>query len=292
MNGLGGSYSQILVNGRPVFSPLTGLYGMEQIPANMVERIEVVRGGGSALYGSSAIGGTVNIITRIPFKSTYDFNFVGNSVNGKTPDLLLNGNLNLVNKKRNAGAAIFVNLRRREAYDHNGDNFSELPELKNNSFGANLFFKPAMNQKLEVNFMSLMEERYGGEMVDKPAYQAQQAEERTHYVFMGGLDYQINFNDDNSSFIAYFAGQLTNRDHYTGILPDDEDELLDHVKNPPYGVTENTTLQFGTQVNHRFNKVGRGNKVLTVGVEYLMDDVLDTIPAYNYNVEGHCGFEM
>ncbi len=46
MNGLGGGYSQILINGRPVFSPLTGLYGMEQIPANMVERIEVVRGGG------------------------------------------------------------------------------------------------------------------------------------------------------------------------------------------------------------------------------------------------------
>ncbi len=66
MNGLGGGYSQILINGRPVFSPLTGLYGMEQIPANMVERIEVVRGGGSALYGSSAIGGTVNVITRIP----------------------------------------------------------------------------------------------------------------------------------------------------------------------------------------------------------------------------------
>lgn len=46
MNGLGGGYSQILINGRPVFSPLTGLYGMEQIPANMVERIEVVRGEG------------------------------------------------------------------------------------------------------------------------------------------------------------------------------------------------------------------------------------------------------
>jgi outer membrane receptor for ferrienterochelin and colicins len=50
MNGLGGSYSQILMNSRPIFSPLIGLYGLEQIPASMVERIEVVRGGGSALY--------------------------------------------------------------------------------------------------------------------------------------------------------------------------------------------------------------------------------------------------
>ena len=44
INGLQGGYSQILINGRPIFSPLTGLYGMEQIPANMIERIEIVRG--------------------------------------------------------------------------------------------------------------------------------------------------------------------------------------------------------------------------------------------------------
>ena len=55
MNGTGRGYSQILINGRPVFSPLTGLYGMEQIPVNMIERIEVVRGVVLALYGSSAI---------------------------------------------------------------------------------------------------------------------------------------------------------------------------------------------------------------------------------------------
>ena len=68
MNGLSGGYSQILINGRPVFSPLTGLYGMEQLPVNMIDRVEVIRGGGSSLYGSSAIGGTVNVITKIPKK--------------------------------------------------------------------------------------------------------------------------------------------------------------------------------------------------------------------------------
>ena len=46
MNGLAGGYSQILINGRPIFSPLTGLYGLEQIPTNMIERIETIRGGG------------------------------------------------------------------------------------------------------------------------------------------------------------------------------------------------------------------------------------------------------
>jgi len=289
MNGLGGGYSQILINGRPVFSPLTGLYGMEQIPANMVERIEVVRGGGSALYGSSAIGGTVNVITRIPKESSYDVNMTSQFINGGATDHMLSGNVNMVTHKRNAGAAIFVNRRMREAYDHNGDNFSELPELANNSFGANLFFKPSYNQKLELSFSSLTEYRYGGEMVNEPAHMALQSEERTHYVLMGGLDYQINFNQENSSFIAYLAGQKTDRDHYTGIVPDNLDDLLDHMIDPPYGYTHNLTLQAGTQVNHRFEDFLGGTNVLTAGAEYVYDDVLDTIRAYNYVVDQTTG---
>ncbi|MDD2636607.1 MAG: TonB-dependent receptor, partial [Bacteroidales bacterium] len=120
MNGLGGGYSQILINGRPVFSPLVGLYGMEQIPANMVNRIEVVRGGGSALYGSSAIGGTVNVITNIPNQNHYSVSFTGHQINNSALENVLNANVSMVSKKRNAGVAIFVNRRYREAYDHEG----------------------------------------------------------------------------------------------------------------------------------------------------------------------------
>lgn len=201
MNGLGGSYSQILMNSRPIFSPLIGLYGLEQIPANMVERIEVVRGGGSALYGSSAIGGTVNVITQIPQSNSYDMSYAYHSINGKANDHVLNGNISMVNKKRNVGAVLFVSHRNREQYDHEGltllpdgstikerDNFSELPKLKNNSFGANLFYEPTDNQKLELNFTSMYEYRYGGEMVDKLAHLAKQSEERIHHIMMGGLD--------------------------------------------------------------------------------------------------------
>ena len=55
INGLDGHYSQILMNSRPMFSALTGVYGLEQIPANMIDRVEVMRGGGSALFGLSLI---------------------------------------------------------------------------------------------------------------------------------------------------------------------------------------------------------------------------------------------
>ena len=66
INGLQGHYTQIMIDSRPMLSALSGVYGLEQYPADMIERVEVIRGGGSALFGSSAIAGTVNIITKEP----------------------------------------------------------------------------------------------------------------------------------------------------------------------------------------------------------------------------------
>ena len=86
MNGLAGGYSQILINGRPIFSPLTGLYGMEQIPVNMIDRIEIVRGGGSSLYGSSAVGGVVNVITKLPKKNGFSFGYDYGNINKSADD--------------------------------------------------------------------------------------------------------------------------------------------------------------------------------------------------------------
>lgn len=304
MNGLGGGYSQILINGRPIFSPLVGLYGMEQIPANMIDRIEIVRGGGSALYGSSAIGGTVNVITHIPNQNDYSVSFTTQRINKSSFDNVLNANVTMVSEKRNAGIVLFANSRNREQYDHKGitlhddgtttiekDNFSELPAIRSNSYGGTLFFRPTPNQKLEVNFSSLYEYRYGGEMIDKVAHLAQQSEERIHNIFMGGADYQINFNDDNSSVIAYFSGQHTNRKHYTGLYPVREEYASDsaftiaeqtHLKNPPYGTSSNATFQWGTQINHRINDFIIGSNVLTGGMEYIVDDIVDSIPQYRY----------
>lgn len=285
MNGLQGGYSQILINGRAIFSPLTGLYGLEQIPVNMIERIEVVRGGVSALYGSSAIGGTVNVITKVPTKNSYSLTNTYQSIDGKASDNILSGNGTLVNEKQNAGATFFVSNKNRQAYDANGDNFSEAPKLKNNSFGANFFYMPDKHQKLSVSLSSIYEYRFGGEMVDKPAYLAQQSEERMHNILMGSLDYQINFNEDKNSLIFYYGGQQTDRLHYTGIIPDDEAEKQAFFADPPYGTSDVTTHQGGIQFNSRFDRFLGGNTLLTVGTEYVHDAVLDQIKPYNYLID-------
>ncbi|MEZ7929473.1 MAG: TonB-dependent receptor, partial [Flavobacteriales bacterium] len=285
MNGLTGGYSQILINGRAIFSPLTGLYGMEQIPTNMIDRIEVVRGGGSSLYGSSAIGGIVNVITKIPTSNNYSLGYDFSIINGDTQDKVISGNATVISGNKNSGATFFVNNRNRGWYDHNGDNFSELPSLRDNTFGATLFLLPSKNQKLEANLGSIHEYRYGGEMIDGIPHFSMQSEERVHDVLLGNLDYQINFNDSRSSFIAYLAAQQTNRTHYTGIRPEIGSAAdVIHLENPPYGTSLNTTKQAGFQINHTINKFF-GPNVLTLGSEVVADDVMDEISTYNYLVD-------
>ena len=285
INGLSGGYSQILINGRPTFSPLTSLYGLEQIPVNMIDRVEIVRGGGSALYGSSAIAGTVNVLTKMPEFNSFDISSRYSLINGQSSDVLTMGNATIINENGKSGLALYFNNRKREYYDHNGDNFSELPSIDLSSFGGTFFLRPIINHKLEVSFSNMIENRYGGEMILDSAHIAQQSEDRSHDVFIGNIDYEITSRDNHSSFIFYCSGQNTNRDHYTGIHPDNEDELSIFMSNPPYGGSLTTTYQSGIQANHTAQEFPLGKNTITLGGEYLFNEVLDSIPIYNYFVD-------
>lgn len=66
INGLEGPYTMILIDGMPIVSSLSTVYGLSGIPNSLVERIEIVKGPASALYGSEAVGGIINIITKKP----------------------------------------------------------------------------------------------------------------------------------------------------------------------------------------------------------------------------------
>lgn len=273
MNGLGGSYSQILVNSRPIFTSLMSLYGLEQIPANMIDRVEVVRGGGSVLYGSSAIAGTVNIITKEPKESTYTLSSNSSLIDGSSWDHFLNANVNAVNEEQNAGVSFFASHRDREAFDANSDGFSELAQLKNNSFGFNAFFKPTERDEVDVNGWSIYEERKGGNKLDKPADQADQAEYRLHNILVGGFNWDRRLSD-RSSFSVYGSGQNTKRTHYTGIEQSDG-----------WGETKSNTLQGGLQYNYTSPDFMGGSNTFTTGIEHQYDDTFDEIEAYNYRID-------
>ena len=77
-------------------SALSGVYGLEQIPVNMIERVEVVRGGGSALFGANAVGGTINIITKDPINNSFQVSSTMSNMNSKSWEQYVGANASLV----------------------------------------------------------------------------------------------------------------------------------------------------------------------------------------------------
>lgn len=276
MNGLGGSYSQVLINSRPVFSSLMSLYGLEQIPANMIDRVEIVKGGGSVLYGSSAIAGTVNILTKEPRKSSFTLSNNSSLIGNKTWDHFFNANLTTVNEEQNAGVSFFASHRNRNSYDANGDGFSEMPLLQNNSFGFNSFFKLSPQDKLEINGWSINEERKGGNKLELQADKADQSEYRLHNILVGGFNYERQSKDKESSFSVYGSAQNTKRTHYTGI------DQID-----AWGHTKNYSIQSGIQYNYKVNDFLNGKNTFTTGVENQYEYTFDEIKAYDYLIDQH-----
>ena len=274
MNGLGGSYSQILINSRPVFSSLMSLYGLEQIPANMIDRVEIVKGGGSVLYGSSAIAGTVNILTKEPRKSSFTLSNNSSLIGNKTWDHFFNANLTAVNDEQNAGVSLFASHRNRDSYDANGDGFSEMPILQNNSFGFNSFFKLSPQDKLEINGWSINEERKGGNKLDLQADKADQSEYRLHHILVAGFNYERQAKDKSSSFSIYSSAQNTKRTHYTGI------DQID-----AWGHTKNYSVQNGVQYNYISSEFLNGKNTFTAGVENQYEYTFDEIKAYDYLID-------
>jgi outer membrane receptor for ferrienterochelin and colicins len=148
MNGLEGAYSQILINSRPIFSALAGVYGLEMLPASMVDRVEVVRGGGSVLYGGNAIAGTVNIITKDPIKNSFEAGINQSFTNFEAPDRTITFNGSIVSDKLDKGVTFFGYNRKRDPWDANGDGFSEIVKLQSNTFGFDAFWNTSDRGKL------------------------------------------------------------------------------------------------------------------------------------------------
>jgi len=284
MNGLPGGYSQILWNGRPVVSSLLGLYGLDMWPASMVERIEVVRGGGSTMYGSNAVGGSVNIITRTPDQNGLSLGSTYRRVGGGASDGLVDGELSRLFAEGQGAVQVLYNHRSRQWWDANGDGLSELPKTNADNLSMNAYWRPKVGGRWNLSLQTMREYRYGGTMVFGPVYLASQAEERKTRARLGHLDYRKTWNQGRSNLVGYTAWQGVQREHYTGIFPDSPSAILQHLASPPYGGSNSLTGQTGMQVGHRWEVAGRTMNA-TAGMEYLIDRVTDSIPAYRFLVD-------
>jgi len=196
MNGLEGSYSQILIDSRPIFSALTGVYGLDQIPANMIERIEVIRGGGSALFGSAAIAGTINVITKEPLRNSAELSHTITAING-TNDFENNTSFNtsLVSDNQKMGLMTFGQKRERGAYDQDGDGFSELPKLQNRTLGFRSYYKTGVYSKINLEYHNMHEFRRGGDQIKNEPHNAYIAEQIESGIDGGGFSYNMTSPD-------------------------------------------------------------------------------------------------
>ncbi|MEM9920838.1 MAG: TonB-dependent receptor [Bacteroidota bacterium] len=281
LNGLEGAYSQILINSRPVFSALNGVYGLDQIPTNIVERVEVVRSGGSALYGSNAIAGTINIITKDPVENAWELRSNTALVAGEALDQSFNFNGSIVNESLTTGVTFYGMSRHRDSYDANGDGFTELVQLENTVLGAKAFFKPSDYSKISLDFSALEEYRRGGDRLDLAPHFTDITEELDHNTFFGGINYEQWTKDSRNKFTVYASGQSTQRDSYYGGLGGGRSAEDSTLAINAYGLTNDLAIVAGVQYNHYFNN----NDVITIGVENQAYDTEDEIAGYGRLVD-------
>lgn len=272
INGLDGPYTQILIDSRPIFSALAGVYGIEQLPANMVDRVEVMRGGGSALFGSSAIAGTINIITKEPIRNSASISHTTSSINGTSAfDHNTSLNASIVTEDNKMGLAVFGQNRQKDGYDHDGDGFTELTEMSGQTLGMRGYVKTGLYSKITAEYHHLQEYRRGGDNLHLPPHEVMIAEQVRHSINTGSLKYDWFSPDERHRFNVFASLQHINRESYYGAGMDPN----------AYGETMDLTWVAGGQYVYKFENCLFMPADLTAGLEYNQDHLRDNMWGYD-----------
>lgn len=167
INGLEGPYTMILIDGMPIVSGLSTVYGLTGIPQSLIERMEIVKGPASTLYGSEAVGGLINIITKKPSAApTLSVDMMGTSWGEVNTDIGLK--LNAGGKAQSLLGINYFNYQ--NPVDNNGDGFTDVTLQDRVSFFNKWSFDRAENRIFTLAGRYVYEDRWGGEMRWTPEY--------------------------------------------------------------------------------------------------------------------------
>jgi outer membrane receptor for ferrienterochelin and colicins len=203
INGQEGSYTMVLIDGFPIVSGLSTVYGFSGIPQALIERIEVIKGPASTLYGSEAVAGVINLITKLPentSKLSVDSFFSGwGEVN---TDLAYKYQLS-----DKTSAILGVNyFNYSNPIDNNKDGFTDLTLQDRIS----IFNKFTIGNKFSIATRFVYEDRWGGQMGWLPKHRGgeelygesiftRRFEFFGKYQFNKNLSFQFSFNDHNQN---------------------------------------------------------------------------------------------
>lgn len=277
--GLGAGYNQLLFDGQPLFSGLAAVYGLEHIPTAFVERIEVVKGGASALYGPGAVTGVVNIIPREPLVTGA---FVEGQLESVDGNAARSGVVlaDWVQGDGKLALTLFSQYRQDEAVDLNGDGFSDLTGKRFRTHGTQLLLHPKEGTHVSANLSHTREWRRGGDRFDLEPHFAQVAEQLEHRWNRGGLVWKERVSDDFEFRLAASGSRIARDSYYGGVgaepLPGqpghDPAAYADAVAEASllYGFTRTTRSFLDSMFTHRLV-----DHTVTWGVQYQVDRVFD-----------------
>ena len=273
INGLEGQYTQILMDSRPIFSSLASVYGLEQLPAGMVDRIEVIRGGGSALFGANAIAGVVNIITKEPTRNFFNVSNSSAFTQEGSYDINTNLNASVVSENQKAGIYVFGVQRNRQQYDRDHDGYSDIPTLNSTTVGLRSFFKTSDYSKLTAEYHHTTEYRRGGYGLDSlQPHESPLCEQLRHNIDAATMKWDMYTADSKHFVSAYTSFQHIGRDSYFG------------TNYNPNAYGKSTDLVSVTGAQYRFSyPCGIMNADLSAGAEYSYNQLRDQILGYNRN---------
>ena len=279
LQGLGAAYNQILFDSQPLFGGLASVYGLEQIPTAFIDRIEVVKGGASTLYGPGAVAGVINIIPHEPVVSRIDFEASFESYDGE-PAYRGSAVLDWVSSDQNYAASFYSEYRQSDAADLNDDGFSDITDRELTTVGGYLWAYPIDDGKLSLNYAYTEEDRRGGDRFDLVPHETQITEALEHAWHRGGIAWDHQVNPDFNYRLAASFSDISRDSYYGGVgvesLPGqpsfdpvsyaaavEEAKLL-------YGFTETTRIYFDSLFSYDF-----GEHILIWGLQYLEDEVFD-----------------
>ncbi len=167
INGLEGPYTMILIDGMPIVSSLSTVYGLSGIPNSLVDRIEVVKGPASSIYGSEAMGGVINIITKNALTAPkLSVDLMTSTWSENNLDISTKFNIG-----KSAASLLSLNyFSFKEKIDQNNDNFTDAALQSRISIFNKWNFRRKENRQASIALRYLYEDRFGGEMQWNKSY--------------------------------------------------------------------------------------------------------------------------
>ena len=167
INGMEGPYTMVTIDGMPIVGGLSTVYGLQGIPSSLLQRVEVVKGPASTLYGSEAVAGLINVITKsIECAPKLAVNLSATSWS----ELQADATFTYAETKKVSGIFGIDYLNYSNPIDNNGDNFTDLTLKDRVSIYNKWRFKRKINKKATLSARYMYEDRWGGEMQWNPSF--------------------------------------------------------------------------------------------------------------------------